>query len=262
MRALALVLLALALKIWNVALGTEQIALWRRKEMAIYSATHVSLVCKAPPPPKHAQLPTEPGTTTLPGHCGLRTSVLLHLPCPSCNLAAASVGNPYVPGTLLFVTWIIPCNSPVKCRHCYEPRVTNKETEAQGGCETGPRLRVGDTELVYVPGCPSSQNSPLPSDTGAVVSGPGWPLPQLPLLRVVPKDSHFPHHLYGCHDIQVPCCPLRMHFLTQRRTREMLLLFYGSGHRKRKSFLKINMLPKRSLTALGPDLLCFHLPTS
>lgn len=52
MRALALVLLALALKIWNVALGTEQIALWRRKEMAIYSATHVSLVCKAPPPPQ------------------------------------------------------------------------------------------------------------------------------------------------------------------------------------------------------------------
>lgn len=66
--------------------------------------------------------------------------------------------------------------------------------------------------LAYVPGCLSPQSPPLPSDTGAVVSGPGWPLPQLPLLRAVPKDSHSPRHSFGCYDIQIPCCPLHIHF--------------------------------------------------
>lgn len=134
--------------------------------------------------------------------------------------------------------------------------------EAQGSCETCPSLGIGEMELRYVSGCLCSQNPPPPSDTGAVLWGPGWPLPQLPLLRAVTRDSHSPQRPYGCHEIPKPCRTFHIHFLTHLHLRGLLLLLlYRSGHRRRKS-LSRDQCASRSLTASGSDLLCFRLPTS
>ena len=193
--------------------------------MATWSAAQVSLISEDARP-GHAQLPAELGAVTLPKCCGLRPSILLHQPCP-----ALPVHQPQFSGHISgepFHAGHCPHNSPVPGL-----RVTNKETEAQGSCETCPSLGVGETELECGPGCRSPQNLPLPPAVGAVVSEPGWPLPRPPLLRAVPKDSLVPltMHLAAVTSKHSTVYFTYMCSLSCRRGSSYYSV-YRSGHRK------------------------------